>query len=194
MNTANKITVLRMILTAVFLLFFVWWEKVWWTKVISLVIFTLAALSDFLDGLIAKRKNMITDFGKFWDPFADKVLVLAAFAAFLYLRFINVWMFMAIISREILITSLRLFALNKGKVLAASRAGKHKTASQMTVIFLILGFVVFQEVMKRFFIWNPNWDNFSKGAIYIMMLFTVGVTLYSGFSYLWENRKIIAKF
>lgn len=183
-----------MILTAVFLLFFVWWEKVWWTKVISLVIFTFAALSDVLDGLIAKRKNMITDFGKFWDPFADKVLVLAAFAAFLYLRFINVWMFMAIISREILITSLRLFALNKGKVLAASRAGKHKTASQMAVIFLILGFVVFQEVMKRFFIWNPNWDNFSKGAIYIMMLFTVGVTLYSGFSYLWENRKIIAKF
>jgi CDP-diacylglycerol--glycerol-3-phosphate 3-phosphatidyltransferase len=194
MNTANKITVLRIILTAVFLLFLVWWERIWWTKVVSLLIFSFAALSDFFDGLIAKRKNMVTDFGKLWDPIADKLLVLAAFVAFLYLRLINVWVFMVIISREILITSLRLFALTKGKVLSASKAGKHKTASQMTVIFLILGFIVFQEVMKRFFIWNPNWDNFSKWGIYILMLFTVGVTLYSGISYLWENRKIIAKF
>jgi len=119
---------------------------------------------------------------------------LAAFAAFLQLQRINVWMFMVIISREILITSLRLFALNKGKVLSASKAGKHKTASQMVVIFLILVFIVFQEVMKRFFVWNPNWDSFFNWGVYILMLFTVGVTLYSGLSYLWENRKIIAKF
>jgi CDP-diacylglycerol--glycerol-3-phosphate 3-phosphatidyltransferase len=184
----------RIFLTAVFILFLIWWEKIWWTKLISLLIFSLAALSDFLDGLIAKRRNMITDFGKLMDPIADKILVLAAFAAFLQLQIINVWMFMVIISREILITSLRLFALNKGKVLSASKAGKHKTASQMVVIFFILVFVVFQEVMKRFFVWNPNWDNFFKWSIYLLMLFTVGVTLYSGLSYLWENRKIIAKF
>ncbi|MDD5513331.1 MAG: CDP-diacylglycerol--glycerol-3-phosphate 3-phosphatidyltransferase, partial [Candidatus Omnitrophica bacterium] len=191
---ANKITMFRIFLTAVFILFLIWWEKIWWTKLISLLIFSLAALSDFLDGLIAKRRNMITDFGKLMDPIADKILVLAAFAAFLQLQIINVWMFMVIISREILITSLRLFALNKGKVLSASKAGKHKTASQMVVIFFILVFVVFQEVMKRFFVWNPNWDNFFKWSIYLLMLFTVGVTLYSGLSYLWENRKIIAKF
>ncbi|MDD5246515.1 MAG: CDP-diacylglycerol--glycerol-3-phosphate 3-phosphatidyltransferase [Candidatus Omnitrophica bacterium] len=194
MNIANKITMFRIFLTAVFILFLIWWEKIWWTKLISLLIFSLAALSDFLDGLIAKRRNMITDFGKLMDPIADKILVLAAFAAFLQLQIINVWMFMVIISREILITSLRLFALNKGKVLSASKAGKHKTASQMVVIFFILVFVVFQEVMKRFFVWNPNWDNFFKWSIYLLMLFTVGVTLYSGLSYLWENRKIIAKF
>jgi len=194
LNIANKITMFRIFLTAVFILFLIWWEKIWWTKLISLLIFSLAALSDFLDGLIAKRRNMITDFGKLMDPIADKILVLAAFAAFLQLQIINVWMFMVIISREILITSLRLFALNKGKVLSASKAGKHKTASQMVVIFFILVFVVFQEVMKRFFVWNPNWDNFFKWSIYLLMLFTVGVTLYSGLSYLWENRKIIAKF
>ncbi len=103
-------------------------------------------------------------------------------------------MFMVIISREILITSLRLFALNKGKVLSASTAGKHKTASQMAVIFIILWFMAFQEVMKRFFTWNPNWENIFNNAVYILMLFTVGLTLLSGLSYLWENRKIIAKF
>ncbi len=194
MNIANKITMLRIVLTVVFMLFLLWWEQIWWTKVISLLIFTFAALSDFLDGMIAKKRNMITDFGKLMDPIADKILVLAAFAAFLQLRLINAWMFMIIISREILITSLRLFALNKGKVLAASKAGKHKTVSQMVVIFLILGFVVFQEVMKRFFIWNPSWDNFFRWGIYILMLLTVGFTLYSGLYYLWVNRKMIAKF
>jgi CDP-diacylglycerol--glycerol-3-phosphate 3-phosphatidyltransferase len=176
------------------MLFLLWWEQVWWTKVVGLLVFTLAALSDFFDGLIAKRKNMITDFGRLMDPIADKILVLAAFAAFLQMRIINAWMFMVIISREILITSLRLFALNKGKVLSASKAGKHKTVSQMTVVFIILGFIVFQKVMKRFFIWNPNWDNFFKASIYVLMLFIVGITLYSGLSYLWENRKIITKF
>lgn len=194
MNIANKITMLRIILTGVFMLFLLWWEQVWWTKVISLLVFTVAALSDFIDGMIAKKKNMITDFGKLMDPIADKILVLSAFAAFLQLRLINAWMFMIIISREILITSLRLFALNKGKVLAAGKAGKHKTVSQMVVIFLILGFIVFQEVMKRFFTWNPNWDNFFKVGINILMLFTVGFTLYSGLYYLWVNRKMIAKF
>ncbi len=176
------------------MLFLLWWEQVWWTKVISLLVFASAALSDFFDGRIAKKRNMVTDFGKLMDPIADKILVLAAFAAFLQLRLINAWMFMIIISREILITSLRLFALNKGKVLSASKAGKHKTVSQMVVIFLILGFIVFQEVMKRFFIWNPTWDNFFKRGIYILMFTTVGFTLYSGLYYLWENRKMIAKF
>lgn len=191
---ANRITMLRIVLTAVFMLFLLWWEKIWWTKAVSLLIFSLAALSDFFDGLIAKKQNMITDFGKLMDPIADKILVLAAFSAFLSMQIINVWMFMVIVSREILITSLRLFALNKGKVLSASKAGKHKTVSQMAVIFLILMFIVFEEIMKRFFIWNPNWDSFFKWGVYIMMLFTVAVTLYSGLSYLWENRKIIAKF
>jgi CDP-diacylglycerol--glycerol-3-phosphate 3-phosphatidyltransferase len=184
---------LRIVLTVVFILFLIWWETVWWTKLISFLIFSLAALSDFFDGRIAKKRNMITDFGKLMDPIADKILVLSAFAAFLQLRIINVWMFMIIISREILITSLRLFALNKGKVLSASKAGKHKTFSQMVVIFLILGFIVLQEIMKRFFIWNPRWDNFSRRGIFILMFATVGFTLYSGISYLWENRKIITK-
>ena len=194
MNIANRLTLLRIILTFVFMLFLLWWQKIWWTKVVSLLIFTFAALSDYFDGMIAKKRNIVTDFGKLMDPIADKILVLSAFAAFLQLGIINAWMFMIIISREILITSLRLFALNKGKVLSASRAGKHKTVSQMLVIFIILGFIVFQEIMKNFFTWNPNWDNFFKRSIYIFMLLTVGLTLYSGFSYLWENRKIITKF
>jgi CDP-diacylglycerol--glycerol-3-phosphate 3-phosphatidyltransferase len=164
-----------------------------WAKVISLVIFILAAISDFYDGWLAEKKNMVTDFGQFMDPIADKILVLAAFAAFVQMQLIDAWMFVIIISREILITSLRLFALNKGKVLAASKAGKHKTLSQMAVIFSILGFIVLKEMMLEFYTWNPSWERFFRSGIYLLMILTVGLTLYSGISYLWQNRKIITK-
>lgn len=192
MNTANRITMARIALTFVFM-FFLFCHGLW-GKVLSLVIFIIAALSDFFDGLIAHRKNMVTDFGRLMDPIADKILVLAAFAAFVQMQIIEAWMFVIIVSREILITSLRLFALNKGKVLSAARAGKHKTVSQMLVIFAILGFIVLKEVMLAYFTWNPDWEEFFRQGVYVLMLFTVALTLYSGFSYLWENRKIIAHF
>ena len=102
-------------------------------------------------------------------------------------------MFMIIISREILITSLRLFAMNKGKVLSASRVGKHKTLSQMAVILSILGFIVLKEARLTFFTWDPAWEKFFRQGIYVLMLLTVGLTLYSGLYYLWENRKIITR-
>lgn len=191
MNLANRLTMLRIGLTFVFMLVFSWQGL--WAKIAALVIFILAALSDLFDGMIAHRRNMVTDFGRLMDPIADKILVLAAFAAFLQLQLIDAWMFVIIVSREILITSLRLFALNKGKVLSAARAGKHKTVSQMAVIFYILIFVVVKESVKTFSRWNPVWEEFFRNSIYIMMLLTVGLTLYSGLSYLWENRKVITK-
>ncbi len=191
MNLANRLTVLRIVFTFVFM-FFLFIHGLW-AKVISLVIFALAAVSDFLDGRIAQKRNMVTDFGKLMDPIADKILVLAAFAAFVQMQLVDAWMFVIIISREILITSLRLFALNKGKVLSAAKAGKHKTVSQMSVIVLILIFVVLKEVMLTFFTWNPSWESFFRQGIYVLMIVTVGLTLYSGLYYLWENRRIITK-
>jgi len=191
MNMPNRITLLRIVLTFVFM-FFLFCQGLW-AKVLSLLIFTFAALSDLYDGWLANKRNMVTDFGKLMDPIADKILVLAAFAAFVQMQLIEAWMFVIIISREILITSLRLFALNKGRVLAATKVGKHKTASQMVVIFAILVFIVLKEVMLRFFTWNPYWERLFRSGIYILMVLTVGLTLYSGVSYLWENRKVIAK-
>lgn len=192
MNIANRLTVLRIILTFVFM-FFLFCHG-FWAKIIAFLIFIFAALSDFFDGRIAHKKNMVTDFGRLMDPIADKILVLAAFIAFVQMQLIEAWMFVIIISREILITSLRLFALNKGKILSASRAGKQKTVSQMAVIFVILGFIVYKEMMLTFFTWNPAWEKLFRQAIYFLMLLTVSLTLYSGLAYLWENRKIIAKF
>lgn len=203
MNIANRLTLLRIALAFVFIFFLSYnpntiWGKIiridtFWAKIISLVVFILAALSDFLDGRIAHKKNMVTDFGKLMDPIADKILVLAAFTAFVQMQLIEAWMFLVIILRELLITSLRLFALNKGKVLSAAKAGKHKTVSQIAVILLVMGFIVSKEVMRTFFTWNPAWESMFRQGIYILMLLTVGLTLYSGLSYLWDNRNIITK-
>jgi len=191
MNLANRLTVSRILLTFVFM-FFLFCQGLWF-KVLSLVVFSLAALSDLFDGMIAQRRNMVTDFGRLMDPIADKILVLAAFSAFVQLQLIDAWMFVIIVSREILITSLRLFALNKGKVLSAARAGKHKTVLQMSVIFAILGFIVLKEVILKYYTWNPAWENVFRQGIFILMILTVGLTLYSGLSYLWVNRKIITR-
>lgn len=191
MNLANRLTMSRILLTFVFM-FFLFCHGFWF-KALSLVVFILAALSDLFDGMIAQRRNMVTDFGRLMDPIADKILVLAAFAAFVQLQLIDAWMFVIIVSREILITSLRLFALNKGKVLSAGRAGKHKTVLQMTVIFAILGFIVFKEIVLQYYTWNPGWEKVFRQGIFFLMLTTVGLTLYSGLSYLWENRKVITR-
>ena len=191
MNLANRLTMSRILLTFVFM-FFLFFQGLW-PKVASLIVFILAALSDLFDGLIAQRKNMVTDFGRLMDPIADKILVLAAFAAFVQLQLIDAWMFVIIIAREIMITSLRLFALNKGRVLFAARAGKHKTVLQMAVIFSILGFILLKEIVLKYSTWNPAWEKIFRQGIFFLMLITVGLTLYSGLSYLWENRKIITR-
>ncbi len=191
MNIANRLTVARIVLTFVFMFFLFCQGFI--AKIISAAIFIFVALSDFLDGRIARKRNMVTDFGKIMDPIADKIFVLAAFSAFVQMQLIPAWMLLIVISREILIMSLRLFALNKGKVLSASKAGKHKTFSQMVIIFFILAFIVTKEVMLRFFTWNPGWEKFFRQGIYVVMLFVVGLTLYSGLAYLWENRKIITQ-
>jgi len=191
MNLANRLTLSRIFLTFVFM-FFLFCQGLW-AKAASLIVFTLAALSDLFDGLIAQRWNMVTDFGRLMDPIADKILVLAAFAAFVQMQLIDAWMFVIIVSREILITSLRLFALNKGKVLSAARAGKHKTVSQMAVIFAILGFILLKEIVLKYSTWNPAWEKIFRQGIFFLMLITLGLTLYSGLSYLWENRKMIAR-
>ncbi|MDD5096884.1 MAG: CDP-diacylglycerol--glycerol-3-phosphate 3-phosphatidyltransferase [Candidatus Omnitrophica bacterium] len=191
MNLANRLTMSRILLTFVFM-FFLFCQGLW-AKAASLIVFTLAALSDLFDGMIAQRFNMVTDFGRLMDPIADKILVLAAFAAFVQMQLIDAWMFVIIVSREILITSLRLFALNKGKVLSAARAGKHKTVSQMVVIFAILGFILLKEIVLKYSTWNPAWEKIFRQGIFWLMVVTLGLTLYSGLSYLWENRKIIAR-
>jgi len=189
MNLPNKLTILRVILTFVFLIF-VFPESLIY-KIIALIIFSIASLTDFYDGYIARRENIVTNFGKIMDPIADKLLVLTAFLAFVQLQVVSAWMVILIISREIIITGLRLFAITKGKVLAAEKGGKHKTVSQMVAIFLILGYLVFKSAMSQFSVWTDDLEFWCNFGIFILMFATVVLTLISGLSYLWRNRRLI---
>ena len=188
MNLPNQLTILRIILTFVFM-FFIFSQGLTF-KILALLVFTAAALTDLFDGRIAKARNLITDFGKIMDPIADKILVLAAFLSFIQLQLIPAWTVMVIILREVMITSLRIFALSKGKVIAASQSGKHKAVSQMTAIFIILISMILKEVMLNLSTWQTSFDKTTHLIAYIAMLITAILTLISGLSYLWDNRKV----
>ena len=189
MNLPNKLTITRIILTFIFIYFIS--QEGFVAITAATLLFILACLTDFADGYIAKRYHQVSDFGKLMDPIADKFLILAAFLAFVRMQIVENWMVILILGREIIVTSLRIFALSKGKVLTAERAGKHKTVSQMVAIFAILGFIIFKESLDSRSQWSDAIEIWWRCGIDILMLITVGLTLISGLSYLWNNRKLI---
>lgn len=188
MTLANKLTIFRIALAFVFI-FFLYGGLTF--KIISLVIFIIASLTDLLDGWIARKRGEISDFGKLMDPIADKILILGAFAVFVEMKIVPAWMFILIFSRELLITGLRVFALTKGKVLAAARGGKTKTVSQLIAIFLLLIHSIIKDILVKIGEWQENYDVASFWAIFPWLLVVVILTLISGVSYIWQNRSVI---
>ncbi len=189
MNLPNRLTILRIVLTFVFM--FLLFSPGLMGKVLALVAFIIACMTDFYDGYVARKYNLITDLGKLLDPIADKILVMAAFLAFVEMRLIPAWMVVVIIFRELTITGIRIIGVSKGKVLAASMAGKHKTVSQMATIFFILGAIIIKEAGSAgLSFWNTAYEPFLDLSIYILMLITVALTLISGISYFIKNKQI----
>jgi len=144
MNLPNKLTLLRVCLIPVFLILYPYHifggSEI--SRYAALAVFVIASLTDFLDGYIARSRNLITNFGKLMDPMADKLLVAAALIAMVQAAALPAWVVIIIISREFLITGFRMLALERGVVIAASPIAKFKTASQFVMIILILlGFI-----------------------------------------------------
>ncbi len=137
MNLPNKLTMLRIILVP-FYIFFMLMPVIPHHYLIAFIIFAAASYTDHLDGKIARKHNMITDFGKFADPLADKIMVLAALACFVQLGITNAVVLIIIISREFMVTAMRLVASGSGKVVAANVWGKAKTVSQIIAVLVIL--------------------------------------------------------
>lgn len=141
MNIPNQLTTLRVILIPVFMFFFT--SDMNAGHIIACAVFIIASLTDFLDGHLARKWHLVTNFGKIMDPFADKLLVLTALIYLAIEGTIPGWPVIIIIGRELLVTSLRALAADSGIILAARNLGKFKTVSQMfSIIFLILGFQV----------------------------------------------------
>lgn len=178
MNTANKLTFLRIIMIPIFM-FTLLSNNLIFNK-ISLIIFIVAAITDTLDGYIARHYNQITNLGKFLDPLADKLLVISALVSFVYLNILSPWIVIIVIGRELMITGFRTIAAKEGIVLAANIYGKIKTVIQMlTIIYTIL-------IHSQIF-------NYNTALYYIMWGVTTVITVYSGYKYIWDNKKIIIK-
>jgi CDP-diacylglycerol--glycerol-3-phosphate 3-phosphatidyltransferase len=189
MNLPNLLTLSRILMT--FLLMALLFVPGAAAKAMAVILFLLCCLTDYLDGHIARARGLVSDFGRIMDPLADKVLVLGAFLAFVELQLVAAWMVALIMVREFLITGLRLFALRRGRVLAAETAGKHKTVSQMTTIFLVLLFIFLREVGRELTFWGPRPQALFERTIGICMIITVSLTVVSGLMYLWKNRGLI---
>lgn len=136
MNTANKLTLLRVIMIPVFMAAL--YLDFPFSQAVALAIFILASITDFIDGYIARHFNQVTDFGKFMDPLADKLLVTSAMLWFVETGRMSAWMLLIVIAREFAVSGLRMVAAPKGVVIAAAWSGKIKTASTMVCICLML--------------------------------------------------------
>jgi CDP-diacylglycerol--glycerol-3-phosphate 3-phosphatidyltransferase len=192
MNVPNQLTVSRFVLTVAFLVaVFVDFP---FHQTAALLLFSAASLTDYFDGRIARRDKLITNFGILMDPLADKILVCSAFIAFVGLGWMQAWMAVIVVARELAITGLRLLAASKNLVLAAERFGKHKTISQIIAIIAILVQHCYQEVGPpgkfifgfRLFFDGPWLDWFAPISLWV----AVSLTLASGVIYLWRNRSL----
>lgn len=187
MNISNKLTISRIVLT--FICIGLILRNTFNSLILAFLIFLIASLTDFLDGFMARRKNLVSDLGKILDPIADKILIIGVFLAFLQVGVINAWMVSVIMLREFIITSLRLYSLNKGIVLEAQVLGKHKTVSQIIGIITIFLTLILLKICL-----NSAVIFFHGRVIPLIMWYIVVITLYSGVNYLWVNRQIIKTF
>lgn len=174
MNLANKLTIMRIILIPLFLVFILV-KDIPYGSLIALLIFVLASITDKVDGYIARSRNQITNFGKFMDPLADKLLVCSALIIFVELGYIPSWAVVIIIGREFIVSGIRLIAADNGTVIAANMLGKIKTNAQMFMsIFMIL-----------------NIDNKVFHIITLVLMYaSIALTIVSLIEYTYSNRKL----
>jgi CDP-diacylglycerol---glycerol-3-phosphate 3-phosphatidyltransferase len=188
----NQLTVLRIILSPIFFVLFISNNQT--LMQISIGVFIIAALSDWYDGWLARKFNYITDWGKFWDPLADKILTAFAFAGLIILGIVNVWMVVIILLRDFVVTILRAFADYKKVSFSTSKYAKWKTFIQMIFLYYLLLVYV---ASKSDFIAKGRENLFAllldqKFIFYSILIITL-ITVHSGFLYLYQNRHLIKK-
>lgn len=176
MNTPNKLTIARMIIVPFIVIFLLtgWGGEA--NRYISLTLFVVASVTDWFDGYLARKNNLVTNFGKFMDPLADKLLVCSAMICMIDLKRLPAWFVIIIIAREFIISGFRLIAAENGIVIAANYWGKFKTASQMImIILLILHFDGIFVILEQIFIW-----------------LSLALTIISLITYIWQNRTVLS--
>ena len=192
MNTPNKLTILRILMIPVFLVFYLC--PIPYGPYLAFAVFLIASLTDTLDGHLARKNNQITDFGKFLDPLADKMLVICALVAMLDVGLINVIAVIIIIGRELMVTSVRLVASGKGKVIAAGSWGKAKTVVQLLAILVLMlePTLIGKWEMEHLpaFLTAGSWQ-LTAAFGNILLWIAVVLTVISGAEYIIKNWKFI---
>ena len=191
MNLPNKLTMLRIILTPIFMAVLYWGFP--GADYAALAIFIVASLTDMLDGKIARKYNLVTDFGKFADPLADKILVVAAMLWFVEAGRMPAWMVMIVITREFAVSGLRMIASDNGRVIAAGWSGKVKTASTMVciVVMLAMGPVLESYTQALTSFSAPFPPIFIVWIDPLCCWIITLTTLYSGVEYFVKNKDVI---
>lgn len=186
MTLPNQLTIVRLVLTAVFVV--ARESTMTWGATIAAIAFALAVLSDYLDGVLARRLQCETDFGRLMDPLADKVLIAAALVCLARSHDIPAWAAIILISRDFLITGLRQLALSHGTILAADPAGKTKTASQMVMI----GFFLLRDAIGQ---WLPitAWPNWILLTGQVLLGASVILSIYSGWRYASAHWHVVVR-
>ncbi|MCF6314175.1 MAG: CDP-diacylglycerol--glycerol-3-phosphate 3-phosphatidyltransferase [Verrucomicrobiales bacterium] len=194
MNLPNQLTIGRLFLTAFFVaalsLDFPY------AKTAALLLFSIAAITDFLDGYLARKHNLITDFGKLMDPLADKVLMASGFVMLCSMEstrsLFPAWIVIAILAREFMVTGLRLVAAAEGKVLAAEKLGKHKTIWQIITVIYFLTFLASEDPGLQWL--DIIFDSKLLGPTIVgnlLIAATLILTVWSGIGYLWKNKSLL---
>jgi CDP-diacylglycerol--glycerol-3-phosphate 3-phosphatidyltransferase len=186
MNLPNKLTLARLILTAVFVVCF--YVPVGNHVSFAALVFGLASITDYFDGKIARQRGIVTNFGKLFDPLADKVLISAAFILLVETGDLPAWIAVVVLAREFCVTGIRLIAAGQGAILSAERLGKHKMLWQILTVSWFLVKRASDETIfgfaKPLFTIAPVW------VPDVLIYFTTLLTLVSGFSYFWKNHHL----
>ncbi len=190
MNLPNKLTIARIILAPIFMIFLLIDNM--YLRYLSTLIFIVAALTDAYDGYLARKTGVITGFGKFMDPLADKILVSTAFVSFVALGYVQTWMVLVIILREFFVTGFRSLAAYKGVVIMPSYWAKWKTGCQMMVIIIILVYINLKSTLISL---GNDWSVFTTDSIFrifdVMIFITMLLTVGTGIDYLVKNAFLL---
>jgi len=202
MNIANKLTIARILLIPFFMLCLLYVTQgghslgIVFLRYLAFLIFIAASLTDLIDGHLARKYNIVTNFGRLFDPLADKMLVTVAFVGFVEMGIFPAWIVILILCREFLVTGLRTLGLTQGRMIHADKWGKHKTVSQIITIIATLVFVCARETLE----YTDHWDKIIVRrmeadwwyllGLHILLYYCAALTLYSGAMYLYRNRDL----
>lgn len=194
LNTPNKLTIARIIITPVFLALILW-EGLPHRFLIATIVYSIAAITDAIDGKLARKNNQITNFGKLLDPIADKILTTSALLAFMTMGLCNIWIVMIVLTREFTVASIRMIAAANGVVIPANYWGKLKTVSQMTftILIMLLGEVqyIIVNVMHSSALGNlPSWLTLPNVSNFLLWI-TAVLTVVSGVIYIKDSKNAI---